>query len=467
LEKAFMRKIPRIVISGSYSGVGKTTVATGLMGAFRNRKMKVQGFKVGPDYIDTSYHTMITNRYARNLDTWMVPYEGVLEIFIRAFQDADIAIIEGAMGLYDGASGVDETGSTAEMARILNAPVILVIDASDMARSAGALVLGYQKFDPNLRLAGVIANGLGSTTHAKWVKDAIETHTNIPVLGTLPIRNKIKMPERHLGLIPTLERGELHSYFSTLADFIEENVNLDPISEIAKSAPKLPTQKSKIYPKKNKKKKVRIGIALDEAFNFYYWDNVDMLKAYGAEITFFSPIHNEKLPDVDGIYIGGGFPEVLAAKLEENKSMRLKIKKRAEEGMPLYAECGGLMYLTDSVINFSGKAFQMVGLFPGITVMTKKLEAMGYTLADVVIHTIIPRKGTKLKGHEFHFSTITNIPRDASFAYKMKLGKGINGKHDGWIEYNVLASYMHMHFGYDKKLVQSFIQSCEKYQRKK
>jgi cobyrinic acid a,c-diamide synthase len=345
--------IPRIIIAGAYSGTGKTTVSTALMGILKNRGLHVQAFKVGPDYIDPSYHTLITGKPCRNLDAWMVSLDGLIEIFERGTRNADVAVIEGVMGLYDGFSGLDETGSTSQIAKLLRCPVILVIDVHDMARTAAPLVLGYKNFDQNVHLAGIILNRVGNSTHAKWCKEAIETVTGVPVVGALSINKAIAMPERHLGLIPTLERKMMDSFFSKLENFVQANVDVDKIIEIAKSAGELPEAANMIYPAKNYAKKVTIGVALDEAFNFYYQDNIDLLEAYGARVKFFSPIHDRSLPtDVDGLYLGGGFPEMLPKELEANKNMRRIVKESAESGMPIYAECGGLMYLTESITDF-------------------------------------------------------------------------------------------------------------------
>ncbi len=458
--------IPRVMIAGAYSGTGKTTVSIGLMGALRERGNKVQAFKVGPDFIDPSYHSSVTGRPCRNLDAWMVSREGLVEIFERATRDADVAVVEGVMGLYDGITGLDETGSTSQIAEFLKCPVILVIDAYGVSRTAAAIVLGYKNFDPNVNLAGIILNRVCSPTHAKWCKEAIETVTTIPVIGALPISKEVSMPERHLGLIPTSERKAMNSFFSKLTDFAQDNVDVDRVIQAAQSAEKLPDTNSRIYPEKNHAKKAIIGVAFDEAFNFYYQDNIDLLEAYGARVEFFSPIHDKNLPPkVDGLYLGGGFPEMLPKQLEANGSMRKVIKKAAEGDMPIYAECGGLMYLTDSICDFERNSFKMVGFLSGKTLMTKNLS-LNYTLAEVKCNNPLSKAGDLVKGHEFHYSKICDIPSDARFAYLMKRGAGIDGKNDAWIEHNVLSSYMHLHFAYNPKLVKNFIEDCEQYSRK-
>jgi len=456
---------PRMIIAGAHSGVGKTTVSIGVMGALKRGGFRVQAFKVGPDYIDPSYHTMVTGRPSRNLDAWMVPQNGIIEIFERATRNIDIAIIEGVMGLYDGLSGSDETGSTAQIAKILRCPVILVIDVHDMARTAAALALGYKNFDEDIHIAGIILNRVASPTHARWCKEAIEAVAKIPVVGALPVNGEIAMPERHLGLIPTPEMEILNPFFPKIRDFIQDSINLEKVIEIAKSAGELPEIIGTIYPKENHTKEVTIGVAFDEAFNFYYQDNLDLLEAYGATVRFFSPVHDKSLPaDVDGLYIGGGFPEMLPRELEVNEDLRKSIKEVAEDGMPIYAECGGLMYLTDSITDFNGNTFKMVGLLDGKTTMTKDLS-INYTIAEVVYDNPLLEAKDLVKGHEFHFSKISDIPSDAKFAYAMRMGIGIDGKRDAWMEYNTLASYMHTHFAQDSRIVKNLVKSCERYKR--
>lgn len=458
---------PRVLIGGLQSGVGKTTISIGIMSALMRRGFKVQPFKVGPDYIDTSYHRAATRRPSRNLDGWMIPTKGLLEIFQHACRDTDIAVIEGVMGLYDGLSGTDERGSTAQIAKILRCPVILVVDAEKMARTCAAVVLGCKSFDVDLQLSGVILNNIAGRKHAEWCTEAIEASTGIPVIGAVPRDESIKLPERHLGLIPTTERSEeLNPILSRITALIENNVDLDKVVEISKSGGELPGANGTIYPAKASTYRATIGVAFDEAFNFYYQDNLDILEAYGARLIFFSPIRARGIPEgVDGLYIGGGFPEVLPRELEANGYMRKSLKRAAEDGLPIYAECGGLMYLTDYIQDYNGRIYKMVGLLPSGTVMTRRLT-LNYTEAETVRGTLLCDFGRVLRGHEFHYSQVVDVPVDAKFAYVMKRGVGIDGRQDGWIEYNILASYMHVHFGYDAQLAQNFIEACRKYSRR-
>jgi cobyrinic acid a,c-diamide synthase len=455
--------IPRIVIAGAQSGVGKTTISIGLITALKDAGFRVQAFKVGPDYIDPSYHRVATGRSSENLDSWMVPKDQIIELFTRVAKDADIAIIEGVMGLYDGISGLDETGSTAQIAGILRCPVILVVDAHDVARTAAAIVLGYKKFDANVNIAGVILNRVTGETHAVWCKEAIESSTKIPVVGWLPVNKEIELPERHLGLIPTPEGETFNAVYPKIRNFFQNRIDLNMIVGIAKSAGEIPEVRHPIYPSRKSLKSVVIGLAFDEAFNFYYQSNINLLEAYGAEVKRFSPIHDQELPaDADGLYMGGGFPEMLPKELEANEHLRGVIKKAAEEGMPIYAECAGLMYLTDSITDFNGNSYNMVGVLNGKTLMTKK-TLVTYSLAEATRNTLLCRAGSQLKGHEFHNSVITGIPADAEFAYTMKMGEGIKDKKDGWMQYNVLASYMHIHFAQNPKIVKNFIANCKKH----
>jgi cobyrinic acid a,c-diamide synthase len=452
--------IPRIIIAGTQSGVGKTTIATGIMGALKNAGYTVQGFKVGPDYIDPSYHTAVTGRLSENLDTWLVPQSQIREVFNQTTKDADIAVIEGVMGLFDGLSGVDETGSTGQIAKLLNCPVLLVIDVHNTVRSAAAVAAGFKNFDPEVKVVGVILNNVAGEAHANWCKDAIEK-VGLPVVGWLPVNKKIIMPERHLGLVPTPEKNET-SVYQEIIKFIEERLNIGQIYELAKSAGPLPKVEANKEPKQTAKQeiKVKIGVAFDEAFNFYYPSNLNLLSQLGAEIIRFSPVHDKTIPEsVGGLYIGGGFPEMFLYELEANQSMRQSILQAINSGMPVYAECAGLMYLTKSVADFDGRSYQMVGALDGNTKMTGK-TLVTYSDAKVIASNILSQPEETIRGHEFHNSVITDIPADAEFAYQMLMGEGIKNKKDGWIQNNTLASYVHIQFAQNDTIASSFIDKC-------
>ncbi len=425
--------IPRVIIAGTQSGVGKTTISIGLMGALRDAGYTVQGFKVGPDYIDPSYHNIVTGRPSENLDVWLAPKEEIVGVFTRAIKGADFVVIEGVMGLYDSVSGTDETGSTAQIAKLLNCPVILVIDAYQMVRSTGAIALGFRDFDKKVRIKGIILNNVAGEVHANWCIDAIKVATGLPVVGWLPVNKKVKLPERHLGLIPTPEQESTKDFLPEIKRHIQTNVNVEQVVEIAKSAKALPRVSKSIHPPHPRQKFVKVGVAFDEAFNFYYPGNLYLLEQYGAEVVRFSPIHDETLPNgVDGLYIGGGFPEFLLEELEANQTMRKAILLAINSGMPVYGECAGLMYLTDCIVDFDQKSYQMVGALSGKTVMTHN-TLVTYSHAEAINDNILGAKGSKVKGHEFHNSVIENIPRDARFAYNMLMGEGIANKKDGWM----------------------------------
>ncbi len=453
--------IPRLIIGGVESGVGKTTISTGLMGALRRKGLKVQPYKVGPDFIDPSYHTHATGLHSRNLDTWMLTREKLLDLFQHSASRADIAVVEGVMGLFDGLSGTEEIGSTAHVAKILRAPVILIVDAWGMARSAAAIVKGFKEMDPEVDLDGVILNRISGSKHAQWCREAIESTVGIPVVGALEDKPELALPERHLGLIPTPENPEVARRLEGVVDFVESKVDMDKVIQIARSAADLPLPEAggeAVRPDPN----VRIGVAYDEAFNFYYRDGLDQLEMLGAGIDFFSPVHDRQLPAVDGLYIGGGFPEVLSEKLEANVEMRESVRRAIEDGLPTFAECGGLMYLTRSICDFEAKPRRMVGVLDAETAMTKRL-CLAYTKAVAVRANILSNPGQTVRGHEFHYSRLEGLPSDTKFAYEMERGQGIDGGMDGWIEHSALATYGHTHFSAYPDLARNFVEACARY----
>ncbi|MGQ9501408.1 MAG: cobyrinate a,c-diamide synthase, partial [Anaerolineae bacterium] len=342
--------IPRLVIAAPASGSGKSTIASGLMAALCAMGAVVQGFKVGPDYIDPGYHSAATGRPSRNLDAWMIPVDAVLGIFARAITGAHIAVVEGVMGLFDGYQGRGEEGSTAEIAKLLRAPVVLVLDVAKMARSAAAMALGYHLYDPDLRLAGVICNNVGSPRHAQWVREVIE-EIGLPVLGCIPRHPALHIPERHLGLYTAVERqAAVQRFLHDAATLVRQEIDLERIRLIARQAPPLHISASEVALAHNGAE-VRVAVAYDEAFCFYYEDNFDLLRQAGASLVFFSPLRSRRLPeDISGMYLGGGYPELYAEQLADNHSLLSEIRAAADANMPIYAECGGLMTLTASII---------------------------------------------------------------------------------------------------------------------
>lgn len=456
--------IPRLVIAAPHSGSGKSIIATGLMAVFSGANV-VQGFKVGPDYIDPGYHTQATGHVSRNLDTWMVPREQMQATFARASRGADIAIIEGVMGLFDGFNAKTEEGSTAQVAKLLKAPVILVIDVGKMARSAGAMALGYQAFDPDLNLAGVICNRVGSEKHARWVTEAIES-VGIPVLGCIPKSKNLKTPERHLGLHMAEERSdEVEKLIETSSKLFRKHIDLERIWHLASTAEPLeidlPSILKPILPR------TRIAVARDEAFCFYYEDNLDFLRQMGAEIVFFSPLRDSGLPEgTTGIYLGGGYPELYAVQLAENVSMRQVIAEARQNDMPLYAECGGLMVLTRFLVDLEGKRHEMMGLLPGHAEMVDRL-VMGYREMIALQDTLLMKKGSVARGHEFHYSNWMRTEEENSPAYDIKPRVGEVFKKEGYVAGNLLASYIHIHFASNPDLAKTFVDRCHQWQESK
>lgn len=449
--------IPRIVLAGTTSGVGKTSITAAIIHGIKKRGYSVQPFKVGPDFIDPSYLSAVSGKTARNLDPWLMGLQGTMKSFVQN-STSDFSIIEGVMGYYDGFAGNSNFSSTYHVAKILKAPTILILDASKTARSIAATALGFTKFQKNSRIMGLILNKIASKKHEDLCKQALVS-LKLPILGVIPRDPDLTMESRHLGLIPVREQKLLYSKIVKIAKTISDFIDIDKIIRIGKNvSPILQTlSENKI------KQKATIAVALDESFNFYYQDNLDSLKANGAVIKFFSPISDSKVPQCDGIYIGGGFPEVLGNSLEINQKMKKHIKKLAETNIPVYAECGGLMYLTKS-INYDYKKFKMIGLFDAVTTMQKKLK-LNYTKATVSHNCLIANATQSIQGHEFHFSELDSVPHDSKFAYDLSIGIGIKNKKDGLMEYNTLASYMHTHFT-RSNIAKKFVQNCVKNSRR-
>jgi len=429
-------KIPRLVVAGITSGVGKTSITSAIIYGIKKRGYRIQPFKVGPDYIDPSYLSAISGKDAKNLDVWLMGKSELLRSFVKN-STSNISVIEGVMGYYDGFGGKTNFASTHHVASLLKAPTILVLDASKAARSIAATALGFAKFHRNSRIVGIILNKIGSKKHENMCKQAL-ANLKIPILGSI-VKNSESMESRHLGLIPVKEQKSLQNKIRKVSREISDGLDIDKIVQICKNVPQLP----KARPKKFKKPTSTVAIALDSSFNFYYHDNLEALRREGAKLKFFSPVSDKKIPACDLIYIGGGFPEVLGQSLERNTTMRRLIKKRAEEGTTIYAECGGLMYLTKS-ISFDNKKYKMVGLFDAETQMTKKMT-LNYTEGRIRSNCIVSAPA-KFRAHEFHYSKIRNLPRDVKLVYDLKIGEGIVGKRDALSEYNTLASYCHLYF---------------------
>ena len=429
-------KIPRLVIAGATSGVGKTSITSAIIYGIKKSGYSVQPFKVGPDYIDPSYLSAISKNDAKNLDVWLMGENELVQSFVKN-SSSDVSVIEGVMGYYDGFGGKTNYASTHHVASLLKAPTVLILDASKTARSIAATALGFVKFHRNSRIIGIILNKIGSKKHENLCRQAL-ANLKVPILGSIQ-KNSESLESRHLGLIPVREQKSLQNKIRKISREISDNLDIEKIIQICKNIPQLP----KIQPKKFKKSTVTVSVALDSSFNFYYHDNLEALRREGAKLKFFSPVTDKKIPGCDLIYIGGGFPEVLGQSLERNTAMRKLIKKHAEEGMPIYAECGGLMYLTKS-ISLGKNRYKMVGLFDVETQMTKKMT-LNYTEGRINSRCLVSAPA-KFRAHEFHYSKIRNLPRDAKLVYDLKIGEGIANKKDALSEYNTLASYCHLYF---------------------
>jgi len=451
------------VIAAPASGSGKTTVSLGFMAALKRRGLTVASFKIGPDFIDPGHHTKITGRVSRNLDGWMLPDAYNKECFSRAAAGTDIAVVEGVMGLYDGYDGKSDAGSTAQMAKLIGLPVVLVVDAASMARSAAALVQGFENFDPELRFTGVIFNNLGSPGYWRYLTDALEANVRMPCLGGILRSKQVAIPERHLGLVTEDEHTLTAERETRLADLLEEHVNIDRLLE------RLDDHEPSKIPGKNGNpdpdKPHRIGVARDKAFCFYYQDNLELLAEAGAELVFFSPIRDRHLPpELDGLYLGGGYPELFAESLNHNEKMLADIRKSSQQGMPIYAECGGFMYLCESLTDLNGHTFQMAGCFPAQVHMASNLKALGYREITLTHNTILGEKGQVIRDHEFHYSTISgDLEKAARPVYTVTRREAEQKVSGGYQIKNTLGSYHHLHFGSCPQAAAGFVAACRLY----
>ncbi len=447
------------VIAGTHSGCGKTTVTLGLMAALVNRGITVQSFKAGPDFIDAGVHRLATGRQAINLDLWMCGDEGAIYSFCRYTKLGDIAVVEGVMGMFDGDLG------TAALSALLDLPVILVIDAYGMAESAGAIVRGYSEWasESGVKLAGVIFNRVGSARHYDRLRNAVR---DAEVLGYLPRDRDIEMPSRHLGLATVEEVPMTRHQVGSLAAITETNVRIERVLELAtpgneEYCDRFITRPGRIA------LTVRIAIARDIAFSFYYDENLDLLRDAGAEIVTFSPLWDDKLPDgIDAIYLGGGYPELHAEQLASNESMRNAVAEWAAAGRPVYAECGGLMYLSKGIHDFEGRFFGMTAVLPFETTMKKRRTGLGYREIRLRRDCILGRAGAKLRGHEFHYSEIKQEP-GASRAgietlYDIKDAQEVSRGVEGYSTGSVLASYVHIHFASNQRAARHFVNFIKK-----
>ncbi len=428
----------RIILAGTGSAVGKTTISTGIMKAL-SEKYNVQPFKAGPDYIDPSYHTLATGNTSRNLDSFFMKPGQIRDSYLKGMKGKDIAVVEGVRGLYEGIDSINDIGSTSSIAKALKAPVILIINSRSLVKSAAALVLGFKTLDPEINIAGVILNKVKNKAHYEKTKRSIEEITGTEVIGGIVRDDNISIEQRHLGLVPARERETSIKFINIWSETIRKSVDLDRLVEIAKSAPKITSATIPIWNKLNRQP-VKIGVAYDEVFNFYYKENIEALEANNAKIEYFSPLNDENLPDVDGLYIGGGYPELFSKELSQNSGMLSDIKQFHNDFRPIFAECGGLMYLMNSIHEDN-----VVDIYPYKAVLTDRVQALKYTIAEVQEDNIISRKGEIFHGHEFHYSKVIVDDLKNPLAFKIKRGKGSYDFQDGFMEKNTLASYVHTH----------------------
>lgn len=444
-------RIPRIVIAGATSGVGKTSITCSIIHALQNRGLSVQPFKVGPDYIDPGYLSSISNNETYNLDAWLMGEDQLLNNF-TSNSKSNVSVIEGVMGYYDGFGGDSNYASTHHVASLTKSHVLLVLDASKTSRSIAATALGFLKFHRNSRISGIILNKIGSKKHELLCKSALEK-TKIPIIGAIPKNPLLNMPSRHLGLVSTLESKNLKTQIRKISKIISKSLDVDQIIKITKNSPDL-IKKQKPT---SKKIKTTIAIALDTSFNFYYQNNLEALQREGANLKFFSPIKDKKIPKCDGLYIGGGFPEILGSSLAKNQIMKKSIKKLSEDNLPIYAECGGLMYLTKSILS-ENKKYKMIGLFDAETKITKKMR-LNYTKGKIITKNPLSNNLHNFKGHEFHYSQLDSVASDSKFVYSLEIGEGIKKHQDGLIQDNTLASYGHLYFD-SSNYAEIFVKNC-------
>lgn len=453
-----MLSIPRLVIAGTASGTGKTTFVTGLISALRLRGLRVQPFKCGPDYIDPGYHTQAAGRSSRNLDTWMLTEAQMLQSFERACRGADIAIIEGVMGLFDGSDFQTERASAAHIAKLLKAPVVLLLDISGAARSSAATALGFKVFDPELPLAGFVLNFAGSQKHAEGCRSAIERVCQLPVPGWLPKVPHLAIPERHLGL-QLAQEAPVEALIGRLGDLVATQVNIDALCKIAATAAPLSLPGKTPVGRSRPGARPRLAVARDQAFCFHYQDNLEHLENEGVELVYFRPADGEPMPGrVSGVYLGGGYPELHAAKLSANQPFLRGLAQMHSQGNPIFAECGGFMALTEAILDSEGNSWPMAGLVPGTTRMLPRLASLGYRRALVLRDNLLAEAGSVLKGHEFHYS-IWEGPESASEKSAWELQTGLPGERGspaGFSEGNLLASYLHIHFAQAPSIAKRF-----------
>jgi cobyrinic acid a,c-diamide synthase len=464
-----------LVLAGTHSGCGKTSATLGLLRALARRGLRVQPFKAGPDFIDPGLHAAAAGTPSHNLDTWMQPHDALRSCFARHSRGADVVLVEGVMGLFDGASGTDEVGSTAHLAKLLGLPVLLAVDAKAQARSAAALVQGFARFDPDLRLAGVLLNRVGSDRHEAILREALAQAGDAPVLGCLRRDEAIHLPSRHLGLVTAADSGELEAALSALADWVEQGTDipalLAALPELDLSG--LPDDLAEVPVRPCARPRVRVGVARDRAFCFVYEENLRLLKEAGAELAFFSPLADAALPEnLGGLYLPGGYPELSARELAANAAMRASVRAFCASGRPVWAECGGYMYLLAGLADGDGGFFQMCGALPGRAVLRGRRAALGYRVARTLAAGPLGPAGTLLRGHEFHYSEYegtecggsesdagTGEPQPPAFVLTATDGReALDGQALG----NIVGGYFHAHLASNPQAARAFVEACRR-----
>ena len=452
------------VIAGTASGVGKTTITAALLAALRARGLRVQPFKCGPDYIDPAHHTALSGRPSYNLDTWMLPTATNLSIFGKAMRDADVAVVEGVMGLFDGVNGSSDEGSTAEIAKLLDLPIVLVVDASNAARSVAATVKGFAEFDPKIRLLGVVLNGPAGASHMNLLREAIAP-IGVPVLGWFPKLQELGLQERHLGLVTAGEKTWNAEQVGLLIRAVESHIELDRLlAGCDISARDEQPEEISSHNSGEHNGRVHVGIAKDRAFSFYYQSSLDALRAAGAELVDVSPMSDAALPaNLDGLYLGGGYPEVFAGELAQNHSFLDSVRKFARTGHPVYAECGGLMYLAEELQTLDGCRHAMASVLPLSVEMLNHLDGFGYTEVQVQEDCLIGVRGARLRGHSFHYSRVTHAG-ELRRQYHTRRSLSGTQEHEGYSAGSVLASYVHLSFAGSPEAAAQFTRRCRQAQ---
>lgn len=451
------------VLAGTSSGCGKTTLTLGLLCALGGRGLRVQPCKVGPDYLDTGWHQAVSGVASCNLDSFMLPEATLNALFSRHLQQADIAVIEGVMGLYDGYGSDPDYCSSAAMARQLGCPVILVVDGKAVSTSIAATVLGFQQFDPALNIAGVIVNRVNSESHYQLLKQAIENYCRVPVLGRVPVCSAVALPSRHLGLVGAGEQTCSLAPWQAFGQMLEQTIDIDRLLSLCALAT-LPEGQLPRLPSPALAEGLTLGLARDEAFSFYYPDSLSLLAESGVRIVPFSPLHDSRLPDCDMLWFGGGYPELHAAQLSANQSMRHAVQQAHQRQIPVYGECGGLMYLGEGLTTPEGEFHTMAGVLAGTSSMGESLTRFGYCEATALQDTLLARRGETLRGHEFHYSEFTTGLAAQFDCVKTRDGEVQRRWQGGWQVGTTLGSYLHLHFARNPGMLNGWLQAARSHQ---